>query len=123
MRHNTFPSIHITIYVRIKEHVVQDKEQQRPLDKRHVKSLDFIHSIFSAVAQIFFLEAVSADKEEQRHMEHIDESRSLMEDGAQSGMAYHHQYNGDSLGYGYSIFAHGDKLYYFYSFELEPFLS
>lgn len=46
-----------------------------------------------------------------------------MEDGAESGMAYHHQYNGDSLGYGYSIFAHGDKLYYFYSFELEPFQS
>ena len=56
-------------------------------------------------------------------MEHIDESRSLMEDGAESGMAYHHKYNGDSLGYGYSIFAHGDKLYYFYSFELEPFQS
>ena len=30
MRHNTLPSIHITIYVRIKEYVVQDEEQQQP---------------------------------------------------------------------------------------------
>ena len=96
---------------------MQDEEQQRPFDKRHVKSLDFIHGIFSAVAQIFFLEAVSADKEEQRHMKHIDESRSLMEDGAESCMAYHHQYNGDSLGYGYPIFAH-DNLYFLSLFSM-----
>lgn len=89
---------------------MQDEEQQRPLDERHVKSLDFIHGIFPTVAQIFFLEAVSADKEEQWHVEHIDESRPLLENGAESGMAYHHQYDGDSLGYGNSIFAHDNSL-------------
>lgn len=94
---------------------MQDEEQQRPLDKRHVKSLDFILGIFSAVAQIFFLEAVSADKEEQRHVEHIDDSRSLKEDGAESGMAYHH--NGDSLGDSYSIFAH-ENLYFLSLFSM-----
>ena len=48
-----------------------------------------------AVAEVLFLEAIPADKEEQRHMEHIDDV--AWPDVKWKGMADHHQDDGHPL--------------------------
>ena len=79
------------------EGIVEQNENQIPLDKRPPQALGSASGEFERSIAVGSLEAVTGHYEKQRHMEHEDE---LVQRQRQSAMAYDHQDDADTLGYG-----------------------
>ena len=75
---------------------MQRYEQQIVLQERHIETFYPMPYECLLVIHIFVLEAITAEPEEQGHVEEIDEIEHPL---WTSCMAYDHQYDAQTLGY------------------------
>jgi len=78
------------------EKVVKTEKKQVVLYKRNVETFNAVTDERDAVVDIFLVEAIAAEKEEQRHVEHIDE---VVKPLRTARMANDHEHDAQALGY------------------------
>ena len=84
-----------TVHMQCAEHVVQQDHRHAVLHERPPQATQSPPHERPPVTKVLLLETIPADKEEQRHVEHIDIVAEHIVNG--QGMACHHQDDGNSL--------------------------
>ena len=78
----------------LEKQVVEDQEEDAPLDKGHIQPLDPLHAESPRVTQVFLVKEIARRDEEQRHVEQVDE---VHEQFGPLGVARTHQDDGYRL--------------------------
>ena len=82
------------------EQVMECYEQQIVLHKRPVETFQPVYDECLLVVQVFILETIAAQEEEQGHVEQVDE---IEHPRGTAGMSYDHQDNAQTFGNGYGV--------------------
>ena len=88
-------SVSPVINIQLIEYIMQQQEYQTPFDKRHIDPFDTLPRIIPKVPQMARFEAIAWQKEEQGHVEHIDDRIPVVR---KERMPQHHQHDADTLG-------------------------
>jgi hypothetical protein len=91
-------AIHLVQNAYLEHQVVDKQKEHTPFHKRDIKTLDALLYKRGFIVQILQREKVACCNKEQWHVELEDESA---QPAWSFGMGYHHQDNGQTLGYGY----------------------
>lgn len=78
----------------LEEQIVEDEEEQAPLDKGYIQALETLLAEGPGVGEVFLVKEIACRDKEHRHVEQIDEGH---QQGWSLGMAGAHQYNGNRL--------------------------